>query len=301
MDRSFSTHPHSHLACYPGRYRNGITCTDCNAGKYSNTVGAISISTCTDCEAGKYSNSFGAISISTCTECDAGKYSNTVGSGSCTDCDAGKYSSSGSIACCSSGTMWTVDKSMCLNCPLQKACITGYICEVGYGGLGCTQCSQDYFLLNDAAENAPETNIYLLISLGLLFTLIFGTGVYYLSGKLIDLAGITTISIGHFQTVTLFLSINVPIPQLFRDIEKIQAFFAFMYIDLFFSPDCVSSFDFYERWSLLSFIPILLMLVVFLFESCQCNPTGRMMNITFSAFLCVFVESNLDYVGLSET
>jgi hypothetical protein len=82
----------SHLSCVAGQYlaaTGASTCSDCAAGKFSDTGGATSVDTCLHCAAGKFSAATGA---STCQDClVVGKYSAATAT-TCQDCLAGKYS-----------------------------------------------------------------------------------------------------------------------------------------------------------------------------------------------------------------
>ena len=173
---------------------------------------------------------------------------------------------------CAIGEKYSSEATACMECPLELACPDGKKCADGYEGVGCSTCSPEYFLLNEECTECPGTNIVVLLTLGVVFTAVFGVAVYYLSGQLIHLAGVSTISIGHFQTISVFMNISLPIPKLFYSIaNKIQALFAFMYIDLFFSPECaVNNVHFYTKWFMLTIIPIVLLVVLYAWEGCRC-------------------------------
>jgi len=173
---------------------------------------------------------------------------------------------------CSVGEIFSVPNDVCVTCPLKEGCLNGATCATNYEGEGCAVCSSGYFELNDTCRKCPGTNIALLLTLGLLFTAMFGVGAYYLSGKLINFAGLSTISIGHFQSITVFMTITFPIPDVFYLVAKrVQAVFALMYIDLFFSPECVSRFDFFQKWQLLTFLPVGFLVILYLWEGCKCR------------------------------
>lgn len=80
------------LSCPTGKYSIGsgsratvTSCTDCNAGKYADTIES---SSCKSCSAGRWS----ALSSSTCSECPSGTYSPGTGNSVCSSCPAGRYS-----------------------------------------------------------------------------------------------------------------------------------------------------------------------------------------------------------------
>jgi len=142
------------FACGAGSYATGPgTCTNCDAGKYSSTVGATSIATCLTCGAGTKSSA----GSSSCTTCDSGQYSaagsssctncgpgkaSSAGSGSCITCDAGQYSPgvSGSDLCgmCPAGTYSLVGSGSCTDCVAGK-----YSSNQGSGS--CSTCLAGQF------------------------------------------------------------------------------------------------------------------------------------------------------------
>ena len=137
--------------CLAGRYSDfegAASCSNvCSAGTYS-LAGAGS---CTSCNAGTYSNTIGATSSSTCTPCSAGTYSSAIGSSSCTSCPAGKYSAGGAASCtsCNAGTYSAAGATSCTSCPFGYSSAAGSSscvqCPVGtyyqVGTTSCTPCS----------------------------------------------------------------------------------------------------------------------------------------------------------------
>ena len=72
--------------CGVSTYKSEIgnfDCKFCEVGKYSMTLGGISINSCQSCEAGSFKSSINDIE---CELCDNGKYSNIIGATSSTDC-----------------------------------------------------------------------------------------------------------------------------------------------------------------------------------------------------------------------
>jgi hypothetical protein len=95
-------------SCVVGQYTSnlGVTCTDCTAGFYADTIHPTA---CVSCPAGQYSNTaratacltcaagqISAAGSSTCLNCAAGTYSPTTGMSSCFKCAAGLTSAAGS-------------------------------------------------------------------------------------------------------------------------------------------------------------------------------------------------------------
>jgi len=157
--------------CALGQY--GSSCTNCPAGKFSNTAGIVSETECVSCALGKYSNA----GASVCPDCPAGQLTTTTGMSSCQRCDFGAWSSvvaatsfgvcqscangkytastaSSSISACidcpAGQYAWqtTGSSSICVNCPVGSTSPSGsYLvgscgCAAGFAGTGstCTQC-----------------------------------------------------------------------------------------------------------------------------------------------------------------
>jgi len=162
--------------CFPGYSSNGHTsfdCTPCAAGTWKSATG---LQLCPQCQAGKYSTEIAAVSEATCTmcprdsnslagadaitgctcnmgfskpsgtdcsKCSAGKYKPDQGDQNCTLCGQGKYSQSvGQIyettcVLCPLGTLsiafGAVDNSTCQPCP-------GGRFMPGMGATACLQC-----------------------------------------------------------------------------------------------------------------------------------------------------------------
>jgi len=87
---NIEAHRASHCQCQPGTTgSNGGSCSLCATGKYKESRGT---DLCSDCVAGKSSDTEGAVSIDTCATCGAGTYQESQGSSECDKCDPGTYS-----------------------------------------------------------------------------------------------------------------------------------------------------------------------------------------------------------------
>ena len=142
---------HKTCGCTEGQYRFGSICLDCLAGSYCDG------NTKTECAAGKWS----AASAHQCTECLAGKFSDTPGAtdeNACTDCAAGTtYSGAGADECtacttCAAGSYQTTEcvpdtNTVCTPCPEGRFCTGGtnnQECPAGKWSAAsahqCTEC-----------------------------------------------------------------------------------------------------------------------------------------------------------------
>ena len=86
--------------CDVGKYSassSAVTCVSCNAGKFSAASSATSSAVCALCVAGKYGASSG---VSVCSDCGLGKFTAAAGSDTCTACDISKYSSAVGATTC---------------------------------------------------------------------------------------------------------------------------------------------------------------------------------------------------------
>jgi hypothetical protein len=143
---------------------NGI-CSGCPQGSYGLGDGLL----CTECASGKFSNAVGSATANTCTDCSAGKYS-ANGSHSCTNCDAGKFSDIGASMCtvCPVGTFGLVGQGEeCINCPLGtyadtvstpnncSLCPRGFYAD-GLGFAKCTKCRNDWLTTEFGATSGDD-------------------------------------------------------------------------------------------------------------------------------------------------
>ena len=121
--------------CAIGRGVDGIICSPCEAGTFSDAVGG----TCDNCVAGLSSN---IIESAVCNECAPGKFTNGVHSINCVDCPNGFYSdkySSSNCKKCKNGTysitQGSPSRENCLDCPGGKISESGSetceFCPVG--------------------------------------------------------------------------------------------------------------------------------------------------------------------------
>lgn len=121
---------------------DGEACVACAAGKYKDTVGN---ATCTDCDAGTYSEADRATSPTTCLACHANSYSG-IGTDlktGCT-CNAG-YTGHNGVVCraCPMGTYKPVQgPDACTECPINSigplASTTSEACDCRY--ILCVDC-----------------------------------------------------------------------------------------------------------------------------------------------------------------
>jgi len=142
--------------CVAGKYKGNAespVCTDCEAGTYSNVIGATS----NECQACP-SNSVSAIGSDDitdclcnagwtgsagdepCSACIAGTYKSTIGNNACENCIAGTYSD----------TVSGITSDVCLDCPSNSNAAEAShsrvhcICNAGFSGVrgeSCTQCA----------------------------------------------------------------------------------------------------------------------------------------------------------------
>jgi len=154
--------------CAAGSYQASVastSCSSCDAGKYTVTLGVSASSSCLSCSSGFYA----VESSSSCTSCSAGTYQASTGSTSCSSCLAGSYSAASASVCsnCAAGTFQTGTNSMsctscsagfytsatgstsCLSCSVGFSCPIGasspVLCTAGYyaasGSSSCSSCA----------------------------------------------------------------------------------------------------------------------------------------------------------------
>ena len=124
--------------CAPGLYQSQSTqasCIKCQAGRWSNLIGAVHNSTCLACLSGLYSSAIGASSGETCNECPSGKFSTTIGAPSqskCIDCSINTISNGARNRTCETCGIGQFTTS-----PGSTACLE---CFPGRYGQGCAKC-----------------------------------------------------------------------------------------------------------------------------------------------------------------
>lgn len=123
--------------CEKGQYLNNLnTCTDCEAGSYSET--GIGNTKCSVCPAGKYTNTTGA---SSCKNCTSGTYSYGVGEPNCRYCTIGKYQNEhGAYFCkrCNPGMYSSTNAlKVCFACPAG-------LYQSMFAGQSCKDCPKGY-------------------------------------------------------------------------------------------------------------------------------------------------------------
>ena len=110
------------LSCGSGYYcSNGIR-NACDAGTYSTSTTASSITTCISCAGGKYSIAVAGTSDLSCLNCADGKWSNSGSNTACNvDCGAGYYCTGGIKTACIGGTYSSsTTAGVCTSCGAGK-------------------------------------------------------------------------------------------------------------------------------------------------------------------------------------
>jgi syndecan 4 len=120
--------------CTAGKYSdsaNVASCTTCTAGSYGVVVGSFRSSDCIQCEAGKASGTAGASTAATCTTCLSGTYANkNIGAASCTLCPIGTYNPAAG----------SVGSGVCLQC------VAGKSSDAGSTSSAACKCSWSVFI-----------------------------------------------------------------------------------------------------------------------------------------------------------
>lgn len=156
--------------CSVGSFSSNNTCIYCAAGTYSSELSAIS---CTACDAGKYSDS----GQSSCIPCAAGKYSSTNQTSACTSCASGTCSSSGQTSCvpCAAGKYSSSNLTACLSCPAGyyssttgtsscSPCINSY--SPSSGSAACLSCPHTYMIAPPGDILVSILHKFLIFNLG---------------------------------------------------------------------------------------------------------------------------------------
>lgn len=132
--------------CFPGRYKNGESCTECESSYYSNTFDVANCDLCSgivnsaktrctfpssNCAAGEFWN----VSVGDCFECPVGQYQNETGQFfECKQCnaDANTYQDeTGQSSCktCPAGNGVNADRTSCTTCVVNMFSVKGEECQ----------------------------------------------------------------------------------------------------------------------------------------------------------------------------
>ena len=156
--------------------------------------------------------------------------------------------------------MYSSSSDICIPCPNEAWCPNGVSCAEGHVGAGCASCANGYFFLNDTCQTCPSNSSLIYLVMGGVL-LVFCFVIYKISGKHINPAifAVSNMSINHFQIISLSVNLKFDLPNVFVEmINWIQAVFGFMFVDLLASPECQVKMDFYDKWALLAFFPLML-------------------------------------------
>lgn len=162
LKNTFSTVIGSQLAtdceyCPKGKSTDGnlaqISCSNCPAGKFSNTGGD-----CQDCPSSHISSP----GSSSCTQCSAGKF---VMKNVCNECQAGKFSQPGDLECtpCLEGTFSEAGASFCLGCGEGKGLPVSVTAKEDWDGT-CEDCPVGKSVKNDQWFDTLGSEMYPICS-----------------------------------------------------------------------------------------------------------------------------------------
>ncbi|KNC55084.1 uncharacterized protein AMSG_10681 [Thecamonas trahens ATCC 50062] len=154
--------------CFPGtRVIDGVRCTACSGGSYSETVDAV---TCTDCP-GFSTSTPGSSSFLNCTCLRTFWF----GSGSrepdkpCVPCPAGAVCLGGTEPPrAAPGFEPSDDGAAFVACPRPAACAGSGQCAAGYRGRLCAECAAGWYRLGDACHKCRGSNAVIIVALVLL-------------------------------------------------------------------------------------------------------------------------------------
>ena len=212
-----------------------------------------------------------------CTKCSAGTFESFVSNPNdddgpwCEPCQGGFYQANpGQTSCikipCSAGQMWdgTVSEDgQCIPCPDTDWCPDGWQCEANHDGLGCASCVQHYYMLNNTCHECPTISVWILVVIGLFVTAVFGYFAYKMSGTLVEYAGLATMTITHYQILGIFMTLSWRLPHTFILATRyMQGLISLSFMGLFFSPACEFNYTYYTEWSVLSILPLAIVLLI---------------------------------------
>lgn len=176
----------------------------------------------------------------------------------CVPCSESFYSTD-STECreCIAGNSWDKDTSSCIPCLFPERCPDPFTCKYPYKGISCTTCEKGFFMLNNDCRKCPESTGFIIgILIGFVITLIIGFFFYKFSTVWIDELVILTVSITHFQILTLITDFSIQFPQWFKEILNIiKSFFIDILKNYLINTECITEFNYVENYYFYAMLP----------------------------------------------
>ncbi|KAJ3433709.1 repeat outer membrane protein [Anaeramoeba flamelloides] len=261
--------------CKTGTYQDatGATgCIECGPGKHQNEIGQ---TTCEKCAYGEYQPNYGS---KDCKSCDINAITLLRGSKSLEDCmcNIDYYGNNGGICTkCPTGGVCTkigleypeadfgywhsdVDPTDLRECLTDYACPGGAVnkCNttLGYKGEVCSECTNEFYKLEDECEKCPENQAARIVLIFLALFIILGFG-FVLAQKARNYFGSFTIGLSFLQIISIMYKLDLKWPSNLKSTFKFASIFNFN-IE-FLAVDCTVKFNFKQKWLTIMFTPFI--------------------------------------------
>ncbi|KNC55379.1 uncharacterized protein AMSG_12410 [Thecamonas trahens ATCC 50062] len=196
--------------CAPGsRVLDGVRCTTCGAGSYSDEINS---PTCTACPEFTASPEASPSFLNcTCLPTFWFGYGPRTRGKPCVPCPIGAVCAGGNTPPrAAPGYETTDDGSAFVACPQQAACAGDGRCSSGYTGRLCAQCASGYYRLSDSCRKCKGSNAVIVVVLVVL-VLVYVTGVVWINTRNTKVYGYASfvIALNTLQSVALYGTIRL--------------------------------------------------------------------------------------------
>jgi len=186
----------------------------------------------------------------------------------CSACPSDQYSSN-SKECreCIEGSSWDKKTSSCVPCLYKERCPTAFSCIYPYKGIGCTNCENGYFMLNNDCKKCPSNTDYIIgIIFGFILTILVGFAFYKFTTDWVDELVILTVSITHFQILSIITDFSIKFPDWFKEfLNVVKSFFVDILKNYMINTDCLTNFSYVENYYFFAMLPFIGYIVIVCF------------------------------------
>lgn len=185
-------------------------------------------------------------------QCSNGFYKTTTQF--CDECPVGATCKGGETQPEAKAGYWRED-DVVLACDPSYACLGANVCEVGYSGIRCNECSDAYHKLNSECRECPDEK---WLTIGVIFVVVVIGAVisYLLTRKGVSL-GLLSIGVDYFQTLSIFGSARIAWPANILSIFSTMSAFN-LNLELI-APECFNmQVSYLNKWAMIEAVPLLL-------------------------------------------
>lgn len=185
-------------------------------------------------------------------QCSNGFYKTT--SQYCDECPPGATCKGGDAKPEAKPGYWR-EGDFVLACDPSYACLGANICEIGYSGVRCNECSDNFHKLNSECRVCPDQKWLTVI---VIFIVVFIGAVisYLLTRKGVSL-GLLSIGIDYFQTLSIFGNARIAWPENILSVFSTMSAFN-LNLELI-APECFNlQVSYLNKWAMIEIFPLIL-------------------------------------------